>query len=95
MRWRLKFKNSVKSDFRQIDLLEAKKILKSLNDFVDNFSDEQERILLKSRIIKKLKGNLDGSYRLRLRTYRVIYKKNLEELIILVVRVGHRKDIYR
>jgi len=95
MRWRLKFKNSVKSDFRQIDLLEAKKILKSLNDFVDNFSDEQERILLKSGIIKKLKGNLDGSYRLRLRTYRVIYKKNLEELIILVVRVGHRKDIYR
>ena len=50
MRWRLKFKNSVKSDFRQIDLLEAKKILKSLNDFVDNFSDEQERILLKSGI---------------------------------------------
>lgn len=95
MRWRLKFKNSVKSDFRQIDLLEAKKILKSLNDFVDNFSDEQERILLKSGIIKKLKGNLDGSYRLRLRTYRVIYKRNLEELIILVVRVGHRKDIYR
>ena len=95
MRWRLKFKNSVKSDFRQIDLLEAKKILKSLNDFVDNFSDEQERILLKSGIIKKLKGNLDGSYRVRLRTYRVIYKKNLEELIILVVRIGHRKDIYR
>lgn len=95
MSWRLKFKNSVKSDFRQIDLLEAKKILKSLNDFVDNFSDEQERILLKSGIIKKLKGNLDGSYRLRLRTYRVIYKKNLEELIILVVRVGYRKDIYR
>lgn len=95
MRWRLKFKNSVKSDFRQIDLLEAKKILKSLNDFVDNFSDEQERILLKSGIIKRLKGNLDGCYRLRLRTYRVIYKKNLEELIILVVRIGHRKDIYR
>ena len=57
MRWRLKFKNSVKSDFRQIDLLEAKKILKSLNDFVDNFSDDQERILLKSGIIKRRAHN--------------------------------------
>ena len=95
MNWRLKFKNSVKSDFRQIDLLEAKKILKSLNDFVNNFSDEQERNLLNNKTIKKLKGNLDGCYRLRLRTYRVIYKKDLGELIILVVRVGHRKDIYR
>lgn len=95
MDWRLKFKDSVKSDFQQIDFFEAKKILKSLNDFVSNFSDEQERILLKSGSIKKLKGNLDGCYRLRLRTYRVIYKKNLEEFIILVVRVGHRRNIYR
>ena len=95
MNWRLKFKNSVKSDFRQIDLLEAKKILKSLNDFINNFSDEQERILLKSGVIKKLKGNLDSCYRLKLRTYRVIYKKKLDELIILVVRVGHRKSIYK
>lgn len=95
MDWRLKFKDSVKSDFQQIDFFEAKKILKSLNDFVSNFSDEQEIILLKSGSIKKLKGNLDGCYRLRLRTYRVIYKKNLEEFIILVVRVGHRRNIYR
>jgi len=95
MDWRLKFKDGVKSDFRQIDFFEAKKILRSLNDFVDNFSDEQERILLKNDTLKKLKGNLDGCYRLRLRTYRVIYKKNLGELVILVVRVGHRKSVYK
>ena len=94
MRWELKFKNSVKKDFNNIGFLESAKIMKSLNDFIENFSEDQERILLKNGNIKRLKGSLEGCYRLRLRTYRVIYEKRENDLIILVLRVGSRGDIY-
>ena len=94
MSWELKFKNSVKKDFNNIGFLESAKIMKSLNDFIENFSDDQERILLKNGNIKRLKGSLEGCYRLRLRTYRVIYEKRENELIILVLRVGSRGDVY-
>ncbi|OGP55841.1 MAG: plasmid stabilization protein [Deltaproteobacteria bacterium RBG_13_61_14] len=34
-------------------------------------------------------------YRLRVGDYRVIYKIDDEFLVVLVVRIGHRKEIYR
>ena len=94
MGWELKFRNSVKKDFNNIGFFESAKIIKSLNDFIENFSEDQERILLKNGNIKRLKGSLEGCYRLRLRTYRVIYEKRENELIILVLRIGSRGDVY-
>jgi mRNA interferase RelE/StbE len=44
--------------------------------------------------IKKLAGYSDR-YRLRVGDYRVIYEIADEQLIILVVGVGHRRDAYR
>jgi len=41
-----------------------------------------------------LQGEYKGLYRLRLRTYRLIYEKQNDKLVILVLRVSHRKDIY-
>ncbi|MFI4910858.1 MAG: type II toxin-antitoxin system RelE/ParE family toxin [Sedimentisphaeraceae bacterium JB056] len=43
---------------------------------------------------KKLSG-MDGLFRLRAGDYRVIYKIENDKLIILVVRIAHRKDVYR
>lgn len=44
--------------------------------------------------IKRLKGDLEDLYRLRIGRYRVVFKRNTRELVILIVRIGHRKDIY-
>jgi mRNA interferase RelE/StbE len=44
--------------------------------------------------IKKLAGYADR-YRLRVGDYRVIYEIADEQLIILVVGVGHRREAYR
>ncbi|MBI1939825.1 MAG: type II toxin-antitoxin system RelE/ParE family toxin [Ignavibacteriales bacterium] len=44
---------------------------------------------------KQLTGSLKGLRSLRVGNYRVIYKKELDELIILIVAVGHRKNVYR
>ena len=44
---------------------------------------------------KKLKGQNNDVYRIRIGDYRVIYRINNGELIILVVSIGHRREIYR
>lgn len=41
-----------------------------------------------------LKGG-QGERRIRVGDYRVIYEVNNGELIILVLKIGHRRDIYR
>lgn len=65
----------------------------------------QKRILSKIKIlsanpknlannIKKLKGKYRDYYRLRVGEYRVIYSQENDRLVILIIRVGHRKEIY-
>ena len=44
--------------------------------------------------VKKLTGYEDR-YRLRVGDYRVIYEIMDDQLVILVVGVGHRREIYR
>jgi mRNA interferase RelE/StbE len=41
----------------------------------------------------KLKGAND--YRIRVGVYRVIYAIEDDRLIVLVLKIGHRKDVYR
>ena len=43
---------------------------------------------------KALLGDLKGSWRYRIGDYRLICHIINEELIVLVLRMGHRKDIY-
>jgi len=43
---------------------------------------------------EKLAGE-DDRYRIRVGRYRVIYSVGDGELVIVVVRVGHRKNVYR
>lgn len=42
---------------------------------------------------KKLSGN--NKYRVRQGSYRIVYSIEDKELIVIVVKVGHRKDVYR
>jgi len=44
--------------------------------------------------VKKLSGE-ENLYRIRIRNYRVIYQIQDDVLLILVVAIGHRRDIYR
>ena len=43
---------------------------------------------------EKLVGESDR-YRVRIGRYRVVYSIDDDELVVLVVRVAHRKDVYR
>ena len=43
---------------------------------------------------KKLSGS-KSSYRIRVGAYRILYRITDKQLLILVVKVGHRRDVYR
>ena len=43
---------------------------------------------------KKLHGN-EPYYRIRVGDYRVVYQVESKQLVVIVVKIGHRKEIYR
>jgi len=91
----LEFKASVKKDFKNIDKSDIRFIQESLSKFVELFSSEYEQELLQTSKIKKLQGQNEELYRLKLRRYRVIYKKEDDVLIILVLSVKSRENSYK
>ncbi len=44
---------------------------------------------------KKLQGELCGLYSIRIWPYRIIYLVKKEDLIIVIVDIGHRQNIYK
>ena len=42
-----------------------------------------------------LKGELRGLRRIRVGEYRIVYEVQETELVVLVIRVRHRRDVYR
>jgi mRNA interferase RelE/StbE len=91
--YNLEFDKKASKDILSLDKSTRNFILDELEIFINNFDEDYEKKLIKSSKIKALKGEFKGLYRLRLRTYRVIYEKRNERLVILVLRVSHRKDV--
>ena len=78
------FRESVWKDVKKIPKKDLRNILKRINDLSEDprpFGCE------------KLTG-LDR-YRLRQGKYRVVYSIQDKELTVWIVKVGHRKDVYR
>ncbi len=93
--YKLQFEHRIKKDLKKLAKIDLLKIKKALEEFTLNFCDDYERTLIQTGKIKKLKGDFESFYRLRLRTFRVIYEKHNDKLVILIFRIAHRKDIYK
>lgn len=44
---------------------------------------------------KALKGELQGRYSYRVGSYRILYLIRRHALLVIVIDIGHRRDIYR
>jgi len=83
----LEFLPSAKKEFKKLDRVAQVKIKEKLLLLIENPND------LKNNI-KAFKGEYSGLFRLRVTNYRVIFRVEEEKVVITIVRVGHRKDIY-
>jgi mRNA interferase RelE/StbE len=78
------FKKSVRKDFEYIPKNDLKKILKTIKSLGKDPRPVGCR---------KLSGQ--ERYRLKRGRYRIIYSIQDDKLTIWIVKVGHRKDVYR
>lgn len=71
-----------------------KQLLKLEKNIQERIVSALERIRIRPEsYVKKLVG--DPGYRLRVGDYRVIIDIQKDKLIILVIKIGHRKNIYK
>jgi mRNA interferase RelE/StbE len=85
MPYAVEFSPSARREFRKL----APEIQRSLRPRLDALSNEP-----RPTGAKKLKGS-DELWRIRVSDYRIIYEIRDRILVVLVVRVGHRREVYR
>lgn len=83
-KYRVELKKSVQKDFDSIPKKDLQRIISAIVALADDPHPPQS---------KKLSGR--EQYRLRQGNYRILYSIKDDLLIVFVVAVGHRKDIYR
>ena len=54
-----------------------------------------QKILINPFAGKKLNGKLQGAYSIRVWPFRILYKIQQKKLVILVLKVVHRKEAYK
>ena len=81
----VQFKKSVKKDLQKLSKSDQKQVL-----------DKIQRNLAKDPYQgKALSGEFKGLYRWRTGNIRLIYEILNKQMIILVLKIGQRKDVYR
>ncbi len=82
MGYEIQFKESAVKELKKISKPDAKSILLKI---IENLSRNPESY-------PALKGDLRGMKKLRFGDYRIIF--TVEKKLVLILRVGQRKDIY-
>ncbi|WP_435612086.1 type II toxin-antitoxin system RelE family toxin [Streptomyces sp. bgisy159] len=87
MKYAFRFTTAAQRQLRFISRPDAMRILTALASLGDDpYRQDAD--------VKKLTGP-SGLYRLRVGSYRIAYQINDGELVVLVVKVGDRRDVYR
>lgn len=83
--YHVQYSKDIAKDLANIPKVEINKILKKIDGLAKNPRPSG---------IEPLQGDLKGLHRIRFGNYRIIYQINDQKLIILVVRVAHRRHVY-
>ena len=84
MTYSLRIKESAAKELRALPKADRLRIIAAIDGLVQNPHQGAQ-----------LKGSSTGLRRIRVGTYRVIFEVQNEALVVLVVRVGHQRDVYR
>lgn len=87
MNYKIEFSDIALKNLRKMDTPARKQILVYIRDILSKI--ENPRLLG-----KVLTGNLKGFWRYRTGHFRIICKIDDDKLIVLILKIAHRKDVY-
>lgn len=85
MKYEIRIKRSASEELLNLPDIVARRVLKVIGSLSENPRPQG---------CVKLKGT-KSEYRLRLGNYRIIYTILDKEVLIIVIRIAHRKQVYR
>jgi len=85
MKYRIEFSPTAESQFKKL----PKEVQVRLKHRIDILAENPF-----PRGVKKLSAE-ENLYRLRIGDYRIIYQVQGKALLILILKLGHRKNVYR
>jgi len=86
--WTIRYLKSARKEAQKIDPQARERIREYMEQRVAGLDDPKQ-------LGEPLKGQWASLWRYRVGDYRVICELRDQELVILVVRLGQRKDVYR
>jgi len=86
MTWQIIFTKRAEKDFKSLSQEVKKIITKAINSKL--LPDPNLALI-------PLTGKLKGIYKFRVGSYRILCEKRSEALVIIVVKVGDRKEVYK
>lgn len=84
----------MKLGYTAFALKQLKKLDKQVSSRILDYMDEVAKLENPRERGKMLVGNLIGFWRYRVGDYRVLCKIKDNELVITVVNIGHRREVY-
>jgi mRNA interferase RelE/StbE len=87
MAWKVEISRLAQKQLDNLDVTVSRRIVKFLRERVDKINDPRQ-------IGDPLKGPLRDYWRYRVGDYRIVCLLEHDRLVVLVLRVGHRREIY-
>ena len=87
MTWKVEFDDRAARELRKLNPQIQGEILTYLRKRIATTENPR-------RFGKSLSGALGGLWRCRIRDYRLICSRSERELTVLILRVGHRRNVY-
>jgi len=85
LKYRIEFKRSAAKALKKIQKSDQRRIRDRIDDLSENLPDPATT---------KMKGD-NPFHRIRVGDYRIIYEIHGDILVIMVLKIGHRKEVYR
>jgi mRNA interferase RelE/StbE len=85
MRYDIEFRPAVLKTLKRFPKRDLVRIKKKIEETAENLPNSD---------LAKMKGN-NELHKVRSGNYRIIYTIEEDRLVILIVKIGHRKDVYR
>jgi len=86
--WRVEWENEAVKELKKLDTRAQRTIIRFMKDKIATEEDPR-------RFGDPLRKDLKGFWKYRIGSYRLICSIEDQNVVVLVVRVGHRRNVYK